>query len=54
MKSTQDKFKLVNDGKMFKKDFLKEVKQTHRNVIHQTTTYNDAIKILKNRNIINK
>mgnify|MGYP003653515357 CR=1 FL=1 len=52
MKSTQDKFRLVTEGKMFKKDFLKEMKQTHKNVIHQTTTYNDAVRILKNRNII--
>ena len=54
MKSTQDKFRLVTKGKMLKKDFLKEVKQTHRNVIHQTTTYRDAVKILKNKNIINE
>ena len=28
MKSTQDKFRLVSEGKMLKKDFLTEVKRT--------------------------
>ena len=54
MKSTQDKFRLVNDGKMLKKDFLTEVKRTHRNLITQTTTYKDAVQILKNKNIVNE
>ena len=54
MKSTQDKFKLVNDGKMLKKDFLTEVKRTHSNLITQTTTYKDAVQILKNKNILNE
>ena len=54
MKSTQDKFRLVNDGKMLKKDFLKEVKKTHSNLITQTTTYKDAVQILKNKNILNE
>ena len=54
MKSTQDKFRLVNDGKMLKKDFLKEVKRTHSNLITQTTTYKDAVQILKNKNIVNE
>ena len=52
MKSTQDKFRLVNDGKILKKDFLKEVKQVHGNIIHQTTTYKDAVQILKNKDIV--
>lgn len=54
MKSTQDKFRLVNDGKMLKKDFLTEVKRTHSNLITQTTTYKDAVQILKNKNIVNE
>jgi hypothetical protein len=54
MKSTQDKFRLVNDGKMLKKDFLTEVKRAHRNLITQTTTYKDAVQILKNKNIVNE
>ena len=54
MKSTQDKFRLVNDGKMLKKDFLTEVKRTHSNLITQTTTYKDAVQILKNKNILNE
>ena len=54
MKSTQDKFKLVNDGKMLKKDFLTEVKRTHGDMIHQTTSYKDAVQILKNKNVINE
>ena len=52
MKSTQDKFRLVNDGKMLKKDFLTEVKRSHSNLITQTTTYKDAVQILKNKNIL--
>ncbi len=54
MKSTQDKFRLVNDGKMLKKDFLTEVKRTHGDMIHQTTSYKDAVQILKNKNVINE
>ena len=54
MKSTQDKFRLVHDGKMLKKDFLTEVKRTHSNLITQTTTYKDAVQILKNKNILNE
>ena len=54
MKSTQDKFRLVNDGKMLKKDFLTEVKRTHKNLITQTTTYKDAVQILKNKDIVNE
>ena len=54
MKSTQDKFRLVNDGKMLKKDFLTEVKRSHSNLITQTTTYKDAVQILKNKNIVNE
>lgn len=54
MKSTQDKFRLVSEGKMLKKDFLKEVKQTHSNLITQSTTYNNAVQILKNKSIINE
>ena len=54
MKSTQDKFRLVHDGKMLKKDFLTEVKRTHSNLNTQTTTYKDAVQILKNKNILNE
>ena len=54
MKSTQDKFRLVTNGKMLKKDFLKEMKQTHKGVISHVNTYKDAIQILKNKNIINE
>ena len=54
MKSTQDKFKLVTEGKIDEKDFLKEVKRNHRDIISPSTTYKDAVNILKNKDIINE
>ena len=54
MKTLSDKYQLIKEGKMYKKDFLKEVKRKHPKLISNTTTYRDAIKILKNKKLINE
>lgn len=54
MKTLSDKYKLIKEGKMSRKDFLREAKRTHPKLISNTTNYRDAVKILKSKKLINE
>ena len=54
MKTLSDKYQLIKEGKISKKDFLKEVKRNYPKLISNITNYKDAVKILKNKKIINE
>ena len=47
MKTLSDKYKLIQEGKYNKRDFLREAKRTHPKLISNTTNYRNAVKILK-------
>ena len=52
MKSIFDQYKQLNEGKLGQSQFLRNVKMALPKFISNTTTFNDAVKILKNKGII--
>jgi hypothetical protein len=52
MKSIFDQYKSVNEGTLGQSQFLRNVKMALPKFISNTTTFNDAVKILKNKGII--
>ena len=54
MKTLNDKYKLIKEGKYSKKDFLREAKKTHPRLISNISTYDNVIDILKSKNILNE
>jgi uncharacterized protein YggL (DUF469 family) len=52
MKSIFDQYKLVNEGTLSQAQFLRNVKMALPKFISNITTFNDAVKILKNKGII--
>lgn len=52
MKSLFDQYKQLNEGKLGQAQFLRNVKMALPKFISNTTTFNDAVKILKNKGII--
>lgn len=52
MKSIHDQYKALNEGTLGQAQFLRNVKMTLPKFISNTTTFKDAIKILKNKGII--
>jgi hypothetical protein len=52
MKSIFDQYKSVNEGVLSKSQFLRNVKMSLPKFISNITTFNDAVKILKNKGII--
>jgi hypothetical protein len=54
MKTLQEQYNLIQEGKGRKDLFLKEAKSTYPNLISNITSYNDAEKILKSKSKINE
>jgi hypothetical protein len=52
MKSIFDQYKAVNEGKLGQSQFLRNVKMALPKFISNTTSFGDAVKILKNKGII--
>lgn len=52
MKSIHDQYKALNEGALGQAQFLRNVKMTLPKFISNTTTFKDAVKILKNKGII--
>ena len=47
-----EKFRAVNEGKMAKGEFVRQMRTTYPSVISQWNSYNDTVTILKNRGFI--
>ena len=47
-----EKFRAVNEGKMAKGEFVRQMRMAHPSVISQWNSYNDTVTILKNRGYI--
>ena len=54
MKTLQDQYKLIKEGKGHKDVFLKEAKQMFPNYIRNAATFEEASNILKDKNVINE
>ena len=54
MKTLQDQYKLIKEGKGHKDVFLKEAKQMFPNYIRNAATFEEASNILKNKNVISE
>jgi hypothetical protein len=54
MKTLQDQYKLIKEGKGHKGVFLKEAKQMFPNYIRNAATFEEASNILKNKNVISE
>jgi len=54
MKSLQEQFNLINEGKGHKDVFLKSAHRLFPEYVTNFATYNEAVKILKQRSIINE
>lgn len=50
--SPQDKFKLVKEGKMAEKEFVRQMRQQFPNLITQFNGFKDTVQILKNKSIV--
>jgi hypothetical protein len=54
MKSIFDQYKALNEGKLGQAQFLRNVKMALPKFISNTTSFGDAVKILKNKGIISE
>ena len=54
MKTLQEQFNLIKEGKGNKDVFLKEAKRNHSNVITNITSFDDTVKILKQKGLISE
>ena len=54
MKSIFDQYKALNEGKLGQTQFLRNVKMALPKFISNTTSFGDAVKILKSKNIISE
>lgn len=54
MKTLQEQYNLIKEGKGHKDVFLKEAKQKFPNLITNSATFDQAEKILKNKSVINE
>ena len=54
MKTLQEQYQLIKEGKGSKEIFLKEAKSKFPNMITNAATYDETTKILKNRSVINE
>ena len=54
MKSIFDQYKALNEGTLGQAQFLRNVKMALPKFISNTTTFDDAVKILKNKGIISE
>ena len=54
MKTLQEQYNLIKEGKGHKDVFLKEAKNKFPNMINKAATYDQATHILKKRNVINE
>jgi len=54
MKSIFDQYKSLNEGKLGQSQFLRNVKMALPKFISNTTSFDDAVKILKSKNIISE
>ena len=53
MKTLQEQYNLIKEGKGHKGVFLKEAKNKFPNMINKAATYDQVTHILKKRNVIN-
>ena len=54
MSKLNDNYKLVNEGRMAKSEFLRQARQSLPGYINQFTSYDDAIQIFKNKGILSE
>lgn len=54
MKTLQEQYNLIKEGKGHKDVFLKEAKQKFPNLINNSATFDQAEKILKNKSVLNE
>ena len=54
MKTLQEQYNLIQEGKGRKDLFLKEAKKTYPNLLSNLTSYNDATSILKSKSKISE
>ena len=54
MKTLQEQYNLIKDGKGHKGVFLKEAKRLFPNIVPNSATYNQTAKLLKQRSVINE
>ena len=54
MKTLQEQYNLIQEGKGRKDLFLKEAKRTYPNLLSNLTSYKDATSILKSKSKINE
>ena len=52
MKSLQEQYNLITEGKGHKDVFLKDAKSRYPNMLTNSTTFDQATKILVNRGVI--
>lgn len=49
-----EKYRAVTEGQMAKKEFVRQMRLSHPDMIASNNTYNDTVKILSNRGLINE
>ena len=54
MKTLQEQYNLINEGKGHKDVFMKEAKRLFPNIVPNNATYNQTAKLLKQRSVINE
>ena len=54
MKTLQEQFNLITEGKGNKNVFLKEAKRLYPNLVNNSATFNETTKILKNKSVLNE
>lgn len=54
MKTIADQYKLVTEGKLGQFQFMRNVRLTFPQFVTNVTSFNDAVKILKNKSIISE
>ena len=54
MKTLQEQYNLIKEGKGHKGVFLKEAKRLFPNIVPNSATFNQTTKLLKQRSVINE
>ena len=54
MKTLQEQYNLIKEGKGNKASFLREAKTNHRNVVSNINTFDEVVSILKSKSIISE
>ena len=54
MRTLQEKYNAINEGKFTKEQFLRDARMEQPNLVTKFNGYNDAVQILKNRGMISE